>query len=342
MSKKKKSSAQKPLPVSDKQLIKERARKMPLHACFVNKGWEDEGQAMIIVVRKMGSEKYIVGAYLVDIFCLGLKDTYFHILPEENFQEFQKNLQPSHIPMDFALAQNVIYGAIEYAEDLGFQPAGAFQTTEYILDDIDDVEYQEVPFGKEGKPFYIQSYDDRNSAHILKMLENKVGAGNFHYLLAIDNPDFQEDDESQAEFEDLIDFYNEEFEEEIADLSGEKRAELRFNMTIIATMELIERTLREGDEELSEEHYALVGEEMGRDFGEFLAEEEGLSEEAVKEKGQVMATEIARKAENFHKALLVLREEDENAQWRDVIEVLLDLEMETGLTDDAEENEANL
>lgn len=76
-------------------------------------------------------------------------------------------------------AHNIIYGGIDYAEELGFQPHKLFRITEYLLNpDLIDDGIDEIEFGKDGKPFFIAGPDD-NVDRIINTLKKNVGEGNF-------------------------------------------------------------------------------------------------------------------------------------------------------------------
>ena len=84
------------------------------------------------------------------------------------------------------LAHQIIYGAIDYASELGFKPQRDFKLSQYILEERDKFgEITEVEFGKDGKPFYIAGPDD-NVPAIMKKLEAKLGPDNFPFIYSGD------------------------------------------------------------------------------------------------------------------------------------------------------------
>ena len=48
----------------------------PLHEYLIDKEWQDRGLAQILLSRRQPNKKVIIGMYLVDIYCLGLKETF--------------------------------------------------------------------------------------------------------------------------------------------------------------------------------------------------------------------------------------------------------------------------
>ncbi len=176
-------------------LVKKKARSYPIHECRITNAGAEGGKYDIIVARKKPNGDLIVGFYLVDTWCLGLKDTFFrHDMTINDYEETIESMNEQQFgavsaeTCDPNHAFNLIYGAIEYAEDIGFEPHKGFEVTEYILPDVEDVEFVETEFGKDGMPFYVDGPDD-NAPAIIAKLEKKLGQGNFHFLTQIPGPD---------------------------------------------------------------------------------------------------------------------------------------------------------
>ncbi len=83
------------------------------------------------------------------------------------------------------LAHRIIYGAIEYAKDIGFEPHKDFKLSRFVLDEPTEVDLScQAEFGKDGKPFYIAGPDD-NADYISNELSKRIGEGNFHFTYPI-------------------------------------------------------------------------------------------------------------------------------------------------------------
>lgn len=173
--------------------IRKHARKSPVYECLIDEQWRQTQFTPVIVSRQKASGRLIVGVYVVDMQCLGLKNTsYYHDMEVFEYQEFVQRMANGmdrhFVPIEPNLCFNIVYGAVEFAEDCGFPPHKDFFVTEYILDDVESVEYMEVPLGKDGKPFYFAGPYD-NSRKILETLTKNVGHGNFNYVADIGNLD---------------------------------------------------------------------------------------------------------------------------------------------------------
>jgi hypothetical protein len=216
---KKKTKLQK---ISLKKYIVTRARSLPIYKCYALSDNETFGMKDILVIREKKNGNLLLGVYLIDMYCQGLKDTFYYEVSSitELEESFFSKYHDSYKEIDSVYAFNCIYGAIEYAEDCGIMPHKDFKITEYLLDDVDDVEYLDIAFGLNGKPFLvIGPYD--NAKKLFKILNEAVGENNYKYLIA-DNP-FDEDDD----FEDDDFSHNDDAEiEKLSKLSIEEKGEI--------------------------------------------------------------------------------------------------------------------
>jgi len=176
----------------NKQLrILYQSKNYPIHECLINPNWQEIGQARIIISRKMPNNNLAVGVYLVDLYCLGLKDTFcdinLHQLRYESELKVQAYPDKSAIECDLNLAHNIIYGSIRYAKQLGFSPQEDFKLSQYVLELEQDIELRhDIRFGYEGQPFYIRGPHD-DMERIIRTLEKTAGEGNFSVMCEEDS-----------------------------------------------------------------------------------------------------------------------------------------------------------
>jgi hypothetical protein len=168
------------------------ARQYPLHECLINRSWMDQGLAYITVSRRQPNGALVFGVYLVDILCLGLKNTLCNAdLSRSRYktdlvERVYRNDEP--IPCSPDLAHYIIYGAIDYARQFGFEPQRDFELSQHVLDERGSLEAVEgVEFGRAGKPFFIAGPDD-NVQRIIKQLESTAGRDQFGVLYGGDPP----------------------------------------------------------------------------------------------------------------------------------------------------------
>jgi hypothetical protein len=122
--------------------------------------------------------------YLVDVWCLGVKNcTGPKTMDRRKLPDFVSvffrtfSRPPVSAPLE--LAQNVVFGAVEYARGLGFEPHPDFAKCARQLGDWGGS--SDITFGRDGMPMYMQGpYDDTYT--VMSILRKTVGDGNFHYL----------------------------------------------------------------------------------------------------------------------------------------------------------------
>lgn len=181
----------------------------PVAECWVSSGWsagltvtghpewpeqpaDDEassGLVGVLVAREAGRNRVSVCAWLVDVYCLGVKNdlgpmrSYRADLPQtvgNFFTVFGR--RPVAAPLE--LAQHLVLGAVDYARGLGFEPAAEadFADTRGHLGPWEGP--SAIRFGRNGKPFFISGPND-NPTRVLRQLERAVGAGNFDYMIGV-------------------------------------------------------------------------------------------------------------------------------------------------------------
>jgi hypothetical protein len=174
------------------QAIIRRARAFPVLECWISANWQkdDLGLVQILLARQQPDDDICYGVYLVDKFCLGLKNTMANAgfsrarYQNEIFNKIFPKTAPQACPIE--LAHQMIYASIDYAEQFGFSPDKDFALTQFMLAPRGELEepYQ-LTFGLNGKPFFVAGPFD-NSARIVKQLEKTAGPGNYDYIATLD------------------------------------------------------------------------------------------------------------------------------------------------------------
>ncbi len=173
---------------SNKMKLVRNAKNLPVYECLISDNWKDSGLARILLSRKQPNNESIIGVFLVDVYCLGLKNTFCNSnIAIGDYQNLKLKMfqESSPIVCHSGLANRIIYGAIEYAKKLGFEPQKDFSLSQFVLDETSDMDLSfDIEFGKDGKPLYISGPDD-NTDYIIKKLIKNVGEGNFDYLVTL-------------------------------------------------------------------------------------------------------------------------------------------------------------
>jgi len=170
----------------------QRAREYPIYGCWIMTNWKDEGITPVVVAREQEPGKVLFGVYMIDLYCLGIKDVFTRT--DFSLRRFERKLPklcagaPEKCSVE--LAHEVIYGALEYAEKLGFSPHPDFnkQMADMILDPPDaHPRVNQVSFGKDGKPLYVSGPydDDQKISFVINTLMRTSGEGNFDYFVGL-------------------------------------------------------------------------------------------------------------------------------------------------------------
>ncbi len=171
-----------------KRLIKS-AYTFPIDHVYINSDWKESGLARITVSRLQANGRLILANFLVDIFCLGVKDAFCHadIAREEMLDEILPACYFDQEPIQVQLncAKSIIFGAIAYAQKLGFQAHSDFNLARYVLGDETITQEHDITFGgPQNKPFYIAGPHD-DIAKIQRQLIKEVGVNGYDFLLPV-------------------------------------------------------------------------------------------------------------------------------------------------------------
>lgn len=198
--KKKKATGSRQQELSPVKYIQTKARNLPVKECLIDKNWKETGLTYVIVARQHVSGRYTMGYYLVDTFCRGVKDTFFHFNMEESeYKELKRNMEnrmESMLEASYNEAHNIIYGAIAWAEEYGFHPHPEFKTTQYLLEeDTDDIPLIEYEFGKDGKPCLVVRNTFEASCYLPTLQKN---AGDDYTMDILDKGDYEDADDDES------------------------------------------------------------------------------------------------------------------------------------------------
>jgi hypothetical protein len=148
----------------------------PIYECWMPIRLWDIGIGSVVISRQRDPRNIAVGVYLIDVFCLGVKNCFVRLVEEDEYYDMldcieetcgeMKNIQASY-------ANTLIHQATCYAQQFCFEPHPDFEKIKAFLKGIPLDETQKFTFGKEGHPFYVQGpYDSRADVkRIIRVLE---------------------------------------------------------------------------------------------------------------------------------------------------------------------------
>lgn len=169
----------------------------PIHQCLIPENLFTIGAGELIVTRRTPQGALAMSAFAIDVFCLGVKEAMFAVVPEVQYEQNIKprmaevasarfeNLEPS-------CAKKLLDGAVEYAQALGFDPHPDYKNAYELVAAIEtDACAEQYAYGKDGQPCYIKGpYESlTDSRRIIDTLIEKCGVDGFTSLVELDEGD---------------------------------------------------------------------------------------------------------------------------------------------------------
>ncbi len=186
-----------------------KARSAPIIHCSMSSELWEAGIGYILLSRRFPGGEVAVGVFLVDVFCLGVKDALARIVPEPEYRfsvyERIANKAPlAHVAPEYA--RKLVEEAVEYAAGLGLSPHPDYYKAKHIFGDIDaGACAEQFTFGKDGKPLFVAGpYDGpERCRQIMHTLAAHCGEGNYHYLVPLEQYPFDDEDELAWDVDEL-------------------------------------------------------------------------------------------------------------------------------------------
>jgi hypothetical protein len=172
------------------------AASQPIRACLINDGWMETGMGTLFLTRGISNSRLGFGMFLLDTYCLGIKDVVFKSMDADQWAAFldaSEYAMPLS-PIDPGFGRKLLRDLAAWSASIGFPPHRDFATVERLFGTVSaDTCTTEFQFSREGKPFYIQGPSDTPAQarqRLAQVSRATHGTGNF-LLVAPDEEDFQ-------------------------------------------------------------------------------------------------------------------------------------------------------
>jgi hypothetical protein len=164
------------------------AARFPVALCVMPSELFEIGIGHVVIGRELPSGLLACGFFLVDVFCLGVKDAHFAEMEPDQVHAFLAASDGTQTFVDVApaCACKLIEGAVDYADDLDLAPAKDFGVVQAIFGDIEpDACSDTFTFGKDGKPFYVPGPLDTPARirAVTLALQNRLGVDGSNRLI---------------------------------------------------------------------------------------------------------------------------------------------------------------
>jgi hypothetical protein len=134
------------------------ADRWPIVASLVPASLWQLGLGNLIIARKMPDGQLACAVFLVDTFCLGVKNALWKIMTQGEFDFACQKLQTERLaPVAPGYFAKLIYRAADFGQSCGFPPHRDFRHAQKLLAGIDPSQcLDEFEFGRDGRPLYIR------------------------------------------------------------------------------------------------------------------------------------------------------------------------------------------
>ena len=151
----------------------------------------DSGVALVVLAQPHGYGRVAMCSYLIDTWCLGVKNAMGpKRMGRRDLDAVRRQCygpwRSTGISIPLELAQHLVFGAVEFARRLGFEPHPDFERARSALGRW--AGQSAITFGMDGRPHYINGpYEDPE--RVLATLDRTVGRGGFHYTVSLGETD---------------------------------------------------------------------------------------------------------------------------------------------------------
>jgi len=165
------------------------ADRLPVVEALVSESIWESGIGQLLLARKEAEGQLFLGVFLVDVYCLGVKNAFWragsHADLRETIEQF-KGTGPMR-PIEPACLVKLIVGAVEFAHAYGFPPHPDFRHASRLLAGIDPAKCtREFEYGRDGKPFYVRGPNE--SLAVAQAITVRIAEAGGDYLVALDDP----------------------------------------------------------------------------------------------------------------------------------------------------------
>jgi hypothetical protein len=173
---------------AEKVLLRSKA---PIMECIMAKTLESQGLGYVIIARRISTGEILLSNFLVDRYCLGVKDCFAQFVYASQYQEMLNGMTERDMEftrIDAPSARRLVEDAVAFAARYDLNPHPDYRTAQLIFGDIDASAGQQlVEMGRDGKPFYISGpfESERDSMEILRKLGAARGQGGFDHLTQV-------------------------------------------------------------------------------------------------------------------------------------------------------------
>jgi hypothetical protein len=161
----------------------------PVLHCWIGVSIEEQGIGWVVLSRAASNGSVAVASFLVDSYCLGVKDVFAEILPRSAYDDIYLRKMIADMPsrsVEPAEACKLLEEAVAYAREIGLSPHPDYPRAMNLFGDINAADSDaRFEFGKDGKPLFVSGPNDspERCKQIVAILNKTCGPGLFDYIV---------------------------------------------------------------------------------------------------------------------------------------------------------------
>jgi len=167
-----------------------RAATTPILRCLLAENLFESGIGYLVLVRGVAIGQPAIAVFLLDPFCLGVRDVLFRTVDGPQLAPVLDHLNGAAplVPVDPGYARKLLRDLVQWAGALGIQPHQDFAVVERLFGDIDPQAcHMAFEFGQAGKPLYVAG--PMEPAMLVRQrinqLSRRLGEGGFEYVVPV-------------------------------------------------------------------------------------------------------------------------------------------------------------
>ena len=165
-----------------------------IESCVINDDWLERGQAMVYVLASVGGRPPAMGAFMVDLWCAGLKDAWGRL--EFSHADFRDLVEKagSGTGMDFVqgdpeTVRGLIAGAIRLAHDNGFRLPPRYERWTVLLGGVGEWRQADLSnFGVDGKLRWVGPVSDLRKRLVGCTVEEFFNREDVDFIVGFEEP----------------------------------------------------------------------------------------------------------------------------------------------------------
>jgi len=171
-----------------------RAALAPIQYCLLTESILEGGLGTLVLARGLTPDQVVLGSFLLDTLCLGIKDVMVKTVVEDELEMYVEAMGAASplVPVEPSYARKLVRELAAWAQSIGFAPHRDFAAVEQLFGDVSadacDVTFR---FGRDGKPIYMPGPTESSSIIRSRIEQLQRKFGNDGFTLGL--PDIDDD-----------------------------------------------------------------------------------------------------------------------------------------------------